>query len=113
MSNSRKILKRIGQMMTICSVCVATSGHTSAQSINQTDSSFVSKHTITFQQKPVTVKSFILPAALITTGALASSGEFDQKVKEKRDEHFSNFHTSIDNYLQFAPIVAGYGMLIN
>ncbi len=99
--------------MLVSSVCVVTGSHTIAQSINQPDSSIIRQHTATYQPKPVTVKSFILPAALITTGALTSSGEFDKKVKEKRDEHFSTFHTSIDNYLQFAPIVAGYGMLIN
>jgi len=106
-------LKGIRQMMLICSVCIATSSHTIAQSISQPDSSLVRQHTTTYQPKPVTIKSFIAPAVLITTGALASSGEFDQKVKEKRDEHFSNFHTSIDNYLQYVPIAAGYGMLIN
>jgi membrane-associated phospholipid phosphatase len=94
-------------------VCIVTSNNTIAQSISRSDSSLVSQYTTTYQPKPVTVKSFIAPAVLITTGALASSGEFDQKVKEKRDEHFSNFHTSIDNYLQYVPIVAGYGMLIN
>lgn len=68
-----------------------------------------------FRPKPVTATSFILPAGLITTGALGISGEFiisDPEIKEERDEHFTTFYTSLDNYLQFAPIAAGYGMLI-
>ena len=60
-----------------------------------------------------TYRSFILPAVLITTGAIGISGEIDAKIKEERDEHFSSFHTSIDNYLQFAPMAAGYAMMIN
>jgi membrane-associated phospholipid phosphatase len=102
-------------MLLICSVCVLTSSHTIAQSINLPDSSVAKQHTASYQPKQITVISFILPAALITTGALASSKIINpnQEIKEGRDEHFNTFHTSIDNYLQFAPIAAGYAMLIN
>jgi membrane-associated phospholipid phosphatase len=103
-------------MVLICSVCIITSNHTIAQSISQPDSSLIRQHTTTYQPKPVTVKSFIVPAVLITTGSLASSGKIiisNQEIKEERDEHFQDFHTSIDNYLQFAPIAAGYAMLID
>ena len=100
-------------MIFICTICAVTNSHAVAQCINQPDSSLVSKHTTYFQPEPVTVKSFLLPASLITTGALTISSEFDQKIKEERDEHFSTFHTSIDNYLQFTPMAAGYAMLID
>ncbi len=66
--------------------------------------------------KPVTVRSFFIPAALIITGAQSIHSNFfisNDEVKEERDEHFIRFHTSVDNYLQFAPIAAGYGMLFN
>ena len=69
-----------------------------------------------YQPKEVTGKSFIIPAALITTGALGISGEFvisNPEIKEERDEHFESFHSNVDDYLQYAPIVAGYAMLIN
>jgi len=100
-------------MILICSMCVVSSTHTFAQTTTQPDSSLAGQHTAFVQPKHITLKSFILPSALITTGALTSSSEFDQKVKGKRDEHFSTFHTSVDNYLQFVSIAAGYGMLIN
>ena len=66
--------------------------------------------------KHVSATAFVVPAALITTGALGISGEFiisNPEVKEERDEHFGGFHTSLDNYLQFAPVAAGYAMLIH
>lgn len=71
---------------------------------------------VIFSPKHITAKSFVIPVALITTGALGISGEFfisNPEIKEERDEHFKNFKTSIDNYLQFAPVAAGYAMLIN
>jgi membrane-associated phospholipid phosphatase len=69
-----------------------------------------------YQPKQVTYKSFILPASLITAGALGATGNFiisDTKIKEARDRNFPNFHTTVDNYLQYVPIAAGYAMLIN
>lgn len=36
----------------------------------------------------------------------------DAEIKEERDERFKNFHTHFDDYLQFAPIVVAYGMMI-
>jgi hypothetical protein len=86
-----------------------------AQVINQPDS-LLYQNKISYQPKRVTGKSFIIPAALITTGALGISGEFiisNPEIKEEHDEHFATFHTNVDDYLQYAPIVAGYAMLIN
>jgi len=86
-----------------------------AQVINQPDSLLI-QNKISYQPKRVTGKSFIIPAALITTGALGISGEFvisDPAIKKEHDEHFETFHTNVDDYLQYAPIVAGYAMLIN
>ncbi|HEX5154755.1 MAG TPA: phosphatase PAP2 family protein [Parafilimonas sp.] len=69
-----------------------------------------------YHPKKITGKSFIVPVGLIAVGALGTSGDFiisNPEIKEERDEHFATFHTSVDNYLQYAPIVAGYAMLIN
>lgn len=74
------------------------------------------QNTFAPQAVPITGKSFLLPPVLIATGALAVHTHLlisNEAVKEERDKHFIHFHTSIDNYLQFAPIVAGYGMLLN
>ena len=84
-----------------------------AQTNIQSDSLPISR--VSFCPKPVTGKNFILPSALIAIGALGISGEFiisNPEIKEERDEHFSSFHTGVDNYLQYLPIAAGYGMLI-
>ena len=98
-------------MMSVILVC--TINHVAAQTNNPPDSLTIHQPVI-FQPKPVMVKNFILPAALITTGAFGISGEFiisNPEIKEARDKNFKTFHTSIDNYLQYAPLAAGYGML--
>jgi membrane-associated phospholipid phosphatase len=92
-------------------------GHYSLHAQQGTEAdSLLHQNKISYQPKRITVKSFIIPAALITTGALGISGEFvisNPEIKEEHDEHFATFHTNIDDYLQYAPIVAGYAMLIN
>lgn len=103
---------RRGLLLSLVLYCAISSA--AAQMVSQPGS--VVKPLFSFHPKPVTGKDFIMPAALITTGAFGISGEFiisNPEIKEERDEHFQGFHTSIDNYLQFAPIVTGYGMLIN
>ena len=86
-----------------------------AQVINQPES-VIYQNKISYQPKRVTGKSFIIPTVLVTTGALGISGEFvisNPEIKEEHDEHFATFHTNVDDYLQYAPIIAGYAMLIN
>ncbi len=87
-----------------------------AQSVSPADSLYRQTHPVVFQPKPVSAKSFVVPALFIATGAVGVSGEFiisNPEIKEARDEHFKTFQTSVDNYLQFAPLAAGYVMLIN
>lgn len=103
-------------MLLVSSICIVASNHAFAQGISKPDSVHVVQYSVPFKPKRITVNSFIIPTGLITTGALGISGEFiisNPEIKEERDEHFRTFHTSIDNYLQFAPIAAGYAMLIN
>jgi membrane-associated phospholipid phosphatase len=58
------------------------------------------------KKKPI--KAFIAPAVLITSGILS----IDKKVEVRtaRNKDFTNFHTHADNYLQYAPIMAVYGL---
>ncbi len=79
-----------------------STSHADSASVCYSDSSLPAR---------VIIKSFVLPASLITIGALGISGEFiisNPEIKEERDESFPHFHTSIDNYLQYAPVAAGY-----
>ena len=87
-----------------------------AQRLAPLDSAQATKSVHAYQPKQITVQSFIIPAGLITTGALGVSGKFiipDTKINAARDRNFATFHTSVDNYLQFAPMAAGYAALIN
>ncbi len=105
----------MGQFFALITIFVCIGNYAGAQMNHSTDS-FVTREPVIFKMKPVTAKSFLLPTLLITTGALGTSGEFiisNPEIKEERDESFKTFHTSLDNYLQFAPIAAGYAMLIN
>ncbi|MEO6914374.1 MAG: phosphatase PAP2 family protein [Chitinophagaceae bacterium] len=70
---------------------------------------------ISGNERKISVRNFIVPASLIGIGAVSSNERFvnsNAKIKEWRDEHFGGFHTKVDNYLQFAPIAAGYGILL-
>ena len=113
--NKTMILKSAEKVLLMAILLFCDQNNLHAQTAARDDLSLY-KTTISYQPKPVTAKSFILPAGLIATGALGVSGEFiisNPAIKEERDEHFQSFHTTIDNYLQFAPMVLGYAMLIN
>lgn len=106
--------KRIRVVIMMGVIFIAVNGQ--AQIIIQPDSSHILQPAPSFQSKHITYQSFILPASLITAGTLEATGNFiisDTKIKDARDRNFGTFHTSIDNYLQFAPMAAGYAMLIN
>jgi membrane-associated phospholipid phosphatase len=59
------------------------------------------------------LSSFIVPAVLITTGTYYTwhTGLIDRyAVRDWRNAHYSDFHTSADDYLQYAPAVAVYAL---
>ena len=54
-----------------------------------------------------------IPSILIGMGvyACASDDVINRyEVREERNEHLPNFHTTVDNYLMHAPIVSVYGL---
>lgn len=55
----------------------------------------------------------ILPTSLIITGII-TNGSSPQSLKNKivaeRNMHWPNFHTSMDDYLQYTPIAFAYGL---
>jgi hypothetical protein len=78
------------------------------------DTSF-QKHFL-IPEKRVSLKSFITPVSIFGYGVCVNKESLfisDAEIKEERDEQFRNFHTTIDDYLQFAPIAAGYVMMID
>lgn len=59
-----------------------------------------------YQNKKTSFKKYVVPALLITYGLTSfNNNGFPSSVavKKFRDEHFSQFNTSIDDYLVFAP----------
>ena len=101
---------------TVTIVVLFCAGNLPAQNNMPFDSSHTVQPVVFFQPKKVKLTSFIVPSLFIVTGALGVSGEFiipDVKIKNARDRNFKTFHTSLDNYLQFAPMAAGYAALIN
>ena len=70
------------------------------------------------QYKPVDfkfhLKSTYFPAFCIALGGNANNNEFiidNGAIKDARDDNVPNFKTHIDDYMQYAPILAGYGCL--
>lgn len=110
--NNRICSRRFWRSLAVGILLFGIQNHPYAQFTAKPDS-FISQDKIYYQPIPVTAKSFIIPVGLIVTGAISISGEFNQAIQEERDEHFNTFHTNIDDYLQYAPVVAGYAMLIN
>lgn len=105
-------IKRNGWLQFVIIIWLASGDVTNAQSLIRLDSS----HAVMYQPKGGQCKIIYCSRRVNYNGALGISGEFiipDGKIKAARDKHFAGFHTTVDNYLQFAPMAAGYAMLIN
>lgn len=65
-------------------------------------------------QNPPTVKSFIIPAVLISYGLVSLGNNavrrLDYSTKDELQEDHPLFANHLDNYLQFAPMAAVYGL---
>ena len=60
------------------------------------------------------LKTTYVPAFLIALGSNANNSEFiidNGAIKKERDEEMPHFKTHVDDYMQYAPILAGYGCL--
>jgi len=71
--------------------------------------SFAQKDSVSTKKK---YKLFLVPSSLVALG-LYSRLDVPlgrNRVREFRNQHFSTFHTSIDEYLQYAPIGFAYGL---
>lgn len=63
--------------------------------------------------KPFYVRQLYAPATLITTGIVSTTfftAQLKYKLVSERNEHFTNFRTNIDDYLQYAPVPIAYGL---
>lgn len=70
-----------------------------------------SKDTITTlkNQDQISYKQFIAPVALITAGTLLLNTKLNDDLQSNANRFFGeNFHTSVDNYLQFVPVAQIY-----
>ena len=55
------------------------------------------------------LKQFVVPAVLITSGALLLHTQANQNIQNDiRNQFGSDFHTSVDNYIQLAPVAQIY-----
>lgn len=65
-------------------------------------------------QNPPAVKSFIIPAVLVSYGLVSLGNNairtLDYNTKKELQEDHPLFANHLDNYLQFAPMVAVYGL---
>lgn len=67
----------------------------------------------TAARRPITIRAFYPPASLII-GGLLSTGHSEEAIRnevaEERNQLIPRFHTKIDDYLQFSPLVVAYGL---
>jgi len=101
-------MRRIGisvKQVFLGACCLLCSQHLSAQHTGDS-----TKHIL--PHLPAWSKPFIIPSLLAGAGMLTKSdeSEFNLEVREERDEHMPRFRTHVDDYLQYAPIVAVYSL---
>ncbi|WAC13423.1 phosphatase PAP2 family protein [Dyadobacter pollutisoli] len=64
-------------------------------------------------RKPILLRAFYPPVSLII-GGLLSSGHSEEAIRnevaEERNRLIPKFHTKIDDYLQFSPLLAAYAL---
>jgi len=100
---------------------IAPFSQTKAQYIDSTTNTIIKKHAYRFNnydqqnlQKPFPVKSLALPAFMIAYGftTLKSDGLYDinEKIQEEVWQENPHKKQHIDNFLQFAPAIAVYGL---
>jgi membrane-associated phospholipid phosphatase len=73
---------------------------------NPEDEQTVKSHTHKINLKP-----FIFPGLLMSGGTVLNKSKWlslDLNIKQERDENFPRFRNRADDYLQFAPVLAGY-----
>lgn len=64
---------------------------------------------VTRNQSKLSYKQFVAPVALISAGTLLLNSKFNRDLQANANRFFGeNFHTSVDNYLQFAPVAQIY-----
>ena len=69
----------------------------------------IDSSSIVKQHDKLALKQFIVPAALVTSGALLLHTQANQNVQNDiRNQFGSDFHTSVDNYIQLAPVAQIY-----
>ena len=65
-----------------------------------------------FNYRPRFEYRALVPSASLIISGISVNGNaresFKNEVVEERDEHLSRFHTGIDNYLQFSPVLMPY-----
>ncbi|MCH5684334.1 hypothetical protein LWM68_08675 [Niabella sp. W65] len=59
------------------------------------------------------IRKLYIPAGLTGLGIALNSNRpesFKNEIAEERNEHLFSFGTTVDNYLQYSPIVIAYGL---
>lgn len=96
--------------MIICIMCIAfvfAQGQIREKAFN----TLSIKHNLTPAQRLRNV--VLVPAVLITAGLVAYSNNTfisNREIREERMEDYPQFHTHVDDYLQYAPIAAVYSL---
>jgi hypothetical protein len=93
-------------------------GFVSAQAVKQKNPDSISSGPVSGMklrgQNPSTIKSFIIPAALMSYGILSLSNNairtLDFSTKAEIQEDHPLFAHHLDNYMQYAPMAAVYGL---
>lgn len=92
------------------SLCIDSS---SAQHTFQISAASYSDSLSSVRIEPFDMDELALPIALVYAGVAVNgnhSGSLKQHLMEDRNKYFPTFRTYADDYLQFAPIAAAYGL---
>jgi membrane-associated phospholipid phosphatase len=105
-------MKRI---MTLCCIMLAIAGTAGEIHQRAMADSLPDKLKYSAVERPITASSFILPGALFGAGATltfaqSATHHLDSTTQGEIQEDLSGFRTVTDNFLQFAPAVAVFGL---
>jgi hypothetical protein len=100
-------------------ISLLAAGHLSNAQYNQQSqqkhSDYHNNQTRSVKKQSALLNAVKIPTALIGLGVYACLSDDvinRYEVREERNEHLPNFHTSVDNYLMHAPIAIVYGLNI-
>lgn len=100
------MIKKVGAIVLTMAFCI---------NYGQVRDSIISNSTVnnSIKIQKFQIKKLYVPVVLMLSGIILNGNNqesFKNEIVEERNEHFLNFNSHVDDFLQFSPIVAAYSL---